>query len=81
MDGKPRMFTLPEAAKRYPQEPPPHLTSAWRHARKGLLARNGKRVRLEHVRAGGKIFIPEHALMRFFEELAEADQEYFDGNS
>jgi hypothetical protein len=35
------------------------------------------RVRLEHVRVGGKIFTSAEALQNFFRSLAEADAAYF----
>jgi len=68
-------ITLHEAAKLVPGG-----TSAnciWRWARKGVIARSGERVRLQHVRIGGKLFTTAEWLTQFGLALAEADASYF----
>ena len=68
---------LTEAAKlHYPKRT--HPSSVWRHCRRGIQARNGVRIRLEHVRCGGKIFTTAESINRFFTAVASADIEYFD---
>ena len=69
-------ITLTIAAKMSPGRP--HATAVWRWARKGIKARNGERVRLEHVRIGGRIFTKEIWLMDFFSAVKSADQKHFD---
>jgi hypothetical protein len=51
--------------------------TVWRWMRRGVLARNGQRVRLWHCRCGGKLFSSEQALTHFFQETADADAIYF----
>jgi hypothetical protein len=70
-------LTCAQAARQCPQSPTPNPATIWRWARKGVKARNGKRVCLEHVRAGAKVLIPEGALTTFFKAIADADSEYF----
>ena len=72
----PNLLTLTEAAHRLPTRP--NVSTVWRWCRKGVLSRAGGRVRLEHVRLGGRVLVPADALMRFGRELAEADAEHFD---
>jgi hypothetical protein len=50
----------------------------WALCRRGVKARNGARVRLEHVRDGRRILIAADAPARFLAALAAADLEYFD---
>ena len=69
-------LSLSEAAKRSPGRP--HAATVWRWARRGVKARSGERIRLEHVRVGGRIFIPADALDRFFKAVSDADAEHFD---
>ena len=69
-------ITLHKAAKLVPGG-----TSAnciWRWCRKGVLARDGQRVRLQHVRIGGKLYTTEPWLTQFGQALAEADASYFE---
>ena len=66
---------LSEAAKIAPGRP--HLSSVWRWCRKGCIARNGARVRLDHERVGNRVFTSREALQRFAQALTEADEEYF----
>ena len=39
------------------------------------------RIRLEHMRVGGKIFVTSDSLNRFFKKVASADIEYFEKQS
>ena len=73
MDEK--FISLAEAAKRSPGRP--SANAVWRWCRKGVKARSGERVGLDHVRAGGKIFTSIISLEKFFSELARADRDYF----
>lgn len=72
----PEYITLTEAAKRCPSRP--SISAIWRWCRRGLKSRSGRRVRLQHVRVGGRIFTTEEYMHRFFGELAASDAEYFD---
>ena len=69
-------ITLGEAAKLAPNRP--STNSIWRWCRKGVLARSGQRVRLQHVRIGGKIFTTADWFHEFGRRLAEADATHFD---
>jgi len=66
---------LNEASKIAPGRP--HLSSIWRWCRKGCIARNGERIRLEHERVGSRVFTSREALQRFADSLTTADAEYF----
>ena len=57
-------ITLAEAAKLAPGRP--SACAVWRWCRIGIKSRNGQRIRLEHIRAGGRIFTSETALAAFF---------------
>ena len=67
---------LGEAAKIAPGRP--STNCLWRWCRKGVLARSGERVRLQHIRIGGKIFTTAAWLEQFGRALAEADSAHFD---
>ena len=69
-------LTLSAAAKRCPGRP--HASTLWRWARKGVKTRSGTRIRLEHIRVGGKIFVTHNSLNDFFRKVARADMEYFE---
>jgi hypothetical protein len=69
-------ITLSQAAKIAPGRP--SINCLWRWCRRGVIARSGERVRLQHVRVGGKIFTAALWLEEFGRQLAEADQRYFD---
>ena len=69
-------ITLGEAAKLAPGRP--SANCIWRWCRKGVLSRSGQRVRLRHVRIGGKIFTKAEWLNEFGQRLAAADAEHFD---
>ncbi|MBS0198276.1 MAG: DUF1580 domain-containing protein [Planctomycetes bacterium] len=56
----------------------PSTSTVWRWCRKGVMARNGQRVRLEHVRAGGKVLTKAAYVHQFMKRLAEADTVYFE---
>ena len=56
----------------------PSTNVLWRWCRRGLKARNGNIVRMEHCRIGGKIYVTERAIEQFFSSLAKADTEYFE---
>ena len=70
------MLTLSQAAKLVPGRP--HASTIWRWCRRGVLSRNGERIRLQHIRMGGKIFTKEIWVEEFGHQLAESDAEYFD---
>lgn len=71
-------ITLTAVAKIAPGRPSPN--AVWRWCRRGVQARNGQRVRLEHIRVGGKIFTTRGWLDEFGRKLADADRRYFDLN-
>ena len=71
------LITLNTAAAQTPGRP--HVSCVWRWCRRGVKARAGPRVRLEHVRVGGKIFTTQAWLNAFGRELAAADTAYFAG--
>ena len=68
-------LTMTEAAKIAPGRP--STNCIWRWCRRGVLARTGERVRLQHVRIGGKIFTMARWLDEFGSHLAEADAVHF----
>lgn len=68
-------LTLAQASRIAPGRP--STNCLWRWCRRGVLARNGERVRLEHIRAGGKIFTTAAWVDEFGRRLADADAEYF----
>lgn len=68
-------ITLGQAARLLPGHPSP--SSLWRWCRRGVKARNGERIRMRHVRVGGKLYIQANWLDEFSKRLAEADVEHF----
>jgi hypothetical protein len=68
-------ITLSQAARAAPGRPSPNCV--WRWCRRGVVARTGQRVRLRHVRIGGKLFTTVKWLDEFGQRLAEADEAYF----
>jgi len=68
-------LSLSEAAKLAPGRP--SSNAVWRWCRRGIKARNGERIRLDHIRAGGKIYTSPESLENFFAEVARQDAEYF----
>jgi hypothetical protein len=71
-----RPLNLTEAAKLAPGRP--STNCMWRWCRKGVLARSGDRVRLQHIRMGGKLYTTSQWVQEFGRRLAEADARYFD---
>lgn len=69
-------LTLMEATRITPGRPSPNCI--WRWCRRGVVSRSGERVRLQHVRIGGKIFTSTTWLEEFGRKLAEADSKYFE---
>ena len=69
-------ITLTEAANIAPGRP--SANCIWRWCRRGVRSRNGDRVRLQHMRIGGKIFTTARWLEEFGRALADADARYFD---
>lgn len=72
----PELLSLTQAAELLPNRPSP--ASVWRWARRGLLAADGSRIRLEHRRLGARIYIDRADLERFSRDLATADMRHFD---
>ena len=70
------LLSLHEAAALLPHRP--HVSALWRWARRGLLARGGVRIRLEHVRIGRRVLVTEAAILAFGEALARADVAEFE---
>lgn len=70
------LITLAQAANLLPGKP--HPSCVWRWARDGVKSRSGERVRLEHVRAGGRLFTSKAALETFLARVAEGDVQHFD---
>lgn len=68
-------ITLTEATRLAPGRP--SVNCVWRWCRKGVLARSGERVRLQHVRIGGKLYTTADWLSQFGQALAAADASYF----
>ena len=69
-------ITITQAANIAPGRP--STACVWRWCRKGVLARNGQRVRLQHIRAGSKIFTTRAWLEEFGRNLADSDTRYFE---
>lgn len=69
-------LTLTEATKITPQRPTTNCL--WRWCRRGVRARDGEKIRLQHVRIGGTIYTTAKWLEEFGRKLAEADAKYFD---
>ena len=68
-------ISLTEVAKIAPGRP--SANCVWRWCRRGVLARSGERIRLEHIRIGGKIFTTRLWLDDFGRRLAAEDAKYF----
>ena len=69
-------LTCTEAAKLFPGRP--SANCIWRWCRRGVAARNGERVRLRHVRLGGRLLTTRQWLDMFGHALAAADTKFFD---
>jgi hypothetical protein len=72
----PKLLTLGQASRVSPGRT--STNTIWRWARKGVVARSGERIRLEHLRLGGKIFTTEQWMQDFGRKLATADAAHFD---
>jgi len=72
-------LSLSQAAKVAPGRP--SSSAIWRWCRRGVLARSGERIKLRHVRAGGKIYTTDAWVREFGERLAAADEAYFERGS
>ncbi len=70
------VLSLSEAARLLPTRP--HGSTLWRWARKGVKSRAGRRIRLEHIRIGHRVFTSIEALDRFVSAVADADVEHFE---
>lgn len=68
-------LSLTHAARLSPGRP--SANAVWRWCRRGLRARGADRVRLRHIRVGGRIYTRPEWLDAFFEQLAEADAAHF----
>lgn len=55
----------------------PSTNCLWRWCRRGVKSRSGERVRLQHVRAGGKVFTTADWVKTFLAQLAAADTSHF----
>jgi len=77
------LISLSEAAKFYQERTGrrPSSSTIFRHARRGILARSGERIKLNHVRVGGRILTSREAVERFWAELADADASHFDATN
>lgn len=69
-------ISLNEAARIAPGDVSPNCI--WRWCRRGVLSRSGERIKLQHVRVGGKLFTTAQWIEEFGQRLAEADADYFD---
>lgn len=77
--GPDERVTLSQAARVAPGGISPNCV--WRWCRRGVLARTGERVRLEHIRVGGKLYTTPRWIEEFGRRLAEADASYFDATT
>lgn len=69
-------LTLGQAASMLPNRP--GATCVWRWCRHGVLPRgSAKRITLQHVRVGGRIYTTARWLEQFATRLAAADSGYF----
>ncbi|MBC7772688.1 MAG: DUF1580 domain-containing protein [Pyrinomonadaceae bacterium] len=59
----------------------PHVSCVWRWCRKGIQTRDGGRIRLQHIRAGGKMFTRKDWMEAFWSALADRDTAYFDAKA
>jgi len=68
-------MTLTEIAKFAPGRP--SINTVWRWCRKGVIARDTTRVRLQHIRVGGTLYSTAGWFEDFGKRLADADAKYF----
>jgi len=76
MQSGDELITMTDAANLAPNRP--CSSTVWRWCRKGVKARNGQQIRLQHVRMGGQVFTSRNRLDAFGAQLAEADAAYFE---
>ncbi len=69
-------LTLGQASKLAPGNP--STNCIWRWCRRGVLARSRQRIRLRHIRAGGKVMTTAAWIAEFCSTLAKADAAYFE---
>ncbi len=69
-------ISLTQATKIAPGRP--SINCVWRWCRRGVMSRSGERIRLTHIRVGGKLFTSSAWLDEFGRRLAEADARHFD---
>ena len=50
----------------------PAISTIWRWCVRGIVARDGQRIRLEHGRLGRRVITSREAMARFSERLADA---------
>jgi hypothetical protein len=69
------LVTLTEATRHIPcrEGKRLHSSTIWRWHAKGVRTRSGRRVRLEALRLGGRVWTSVQAIERFGIELAEAN--------
>jgi hypothetical protein len=72
-------ITLGQAGQRLPGRP--SACTIWRWCRKGIRSRGGDRIKLTHVRLGGRILTTAEAVADFGQRLAEADVAHFDARA
>lgn len=68
-------ISISQAAALVPGRPSP--SCVWRWCRQGIKSRSGLRVRLRHVRLGGRLFTTRPWIDEFGTELATADAHRF----
>jgi len=66
-----KLLTCAAASRLLPGRP--HPSTIWRWARRGLRARDGRIIHLEHVRLGSRVYVTVQALERFGRAMARAD--------
>lgn len=69
-DGSP-YISLAEAAAIVPGRPA--VGTIWRWARRGIRSQTGSKIRLRHVRVGGRIYTTETWLRDFFDASVGTD--------
>lgn len=70
------LLSLAEGAQHAPGRPTANCL--WRWCRRGVLARDGSRIRLQHVRVGGRVMTSVEWIREFGQRLSAADAAYFD---
>ena len=68
------LLDMEAAARTIPTQPSP--AAVWRWCRKGILARDGQRIYLEHRRYGRRLFTTRAALDDFAKAVADVDTKY-----